>query len=62
MQLEPQLVSIRNTARILSIGLTKTYELISDGVLDTVSIGTRRLVTTDSIRRLIERAQMDGDA
>lgn len=56
--LQPRLVSIPNAALLLSIGRTKTYDLISEGLLETVTIGTRRLVTLRSIDRLIEQASM----
>jgi hypothetical protein len=46
----------------LGIGKTKTYSLISEQLLDTVTIGSRRLVTVESIRRLVEKAQMGGAA
>jgi hypothetical protein len=60
--LPPVLCSVADAARTLGIGKTKTYSLISEQLLDTVSIGTRRLVTIDSIRRLVEKAQLDGAA
>ena len=60
--LPPVLCSVADAARALGIGKTKTYSLISEQLLDTVSIGTRRLVTIESIRRLVEKAQMDEAA
>jgi excisionase family DNA binding protein len=59
--LQPRLISIPNAASLLSIGRTKTYGLISEGLLETVSIGARRLITLRSIDRLIEQAAM-GEA
>ena len=52
--MEQVLCSVRQAAVALSLGLTKTYELIDTGQLETVSIGTRRLVKIDSIRRMVE--------
>ena len=49
------LYPLKDTAHIIGIGLTKTYELLNSGDLETVRIGRRRLVTADSIKRLIER-------
>ena len=49
---EPILLSIEKAAEALSIGRSKTYELISEGRLLTVNIGRRRLVRTDSIRAI----------
>ena len=47
---EPILLSIEKAAEALSIGRSKTYQLISEGRLLTVSIGRRRLVRVDSVR------------
>ena len=49
---EPILHSIDRAAELLSIGRSKTYELISEGRLLTVNIGRRRLVRADSIRAI----------
>ena len=46
------LTSIADAARALGIGRSKAYELIKDGRLETVTIGRRRLVRTDSVRAL----------
>jgi excisionase family DNA binding protein len=54
--IQPRLVSIPKAAALLSIGRTKTYDLISAKVLETVTIGTRRLVTLRSIDRLIDQS------
>ena len=52
--MEPVLCSIADAARLLGIGKTKAYELIDQGALGTVTIGARRLVQMDSIKRLAE--------
>ena len=49
---EPYLLSIDNSAEALSIGRSKTYELIGQGKLVTVTIGRRRLVRMDSVQAL----------
>lgn len=59
--LQPRLVSIPKAAELLGIGRTKTYSLIDEKLLETVTIGTRRLVTLRSIDQLIEQAAM-GEA
>lgn len=59
--LQPRLVSVAKAGQLLAIGRTKTYDLISEGLLETVTIGARRLVTLRSIDRLIEQAAM-GEA
>ncbi|MGB3318808.1 MAG: helix-turn-helix domain-containing protein [Sphingopyxis granuli] len=52
--MDPVLCSITDAARMLGIGRTKAYELIDEGSLATITIGTRRLVKVDSIKRLAE--------
>lgn len=49
---KPYLLSIAEAADALSIGRSKTYQLISEGKLLTVSIGRRRLVRADSVRAI----------
>jgi hypothetical protein len=60
--LQPRLVSIAKAGQLLGIGRTKTYDLMSERVLETIAIGGRRLVTLRSIDRLIENATMEGAA
>jgi excisionase family DNA binding protein len=50
--LEPLLCSIPDAAGALSISRSKTYELISQGRLLTVTIGRRRLVRMDSVKAI----------
>ena len=56
--LQPRLVSIPKAAELLGIGRTKLYAILDERLLETVTIGTRRLVTLRSIDRLIEKAAM----
>ena len=44
------LCSIPDAAKALGLGRSKLYELISDGRLETVTIGRRRLVRAQSLR------------
>lgn len=60
--MEPVLCSISDAARALGIGKTKTYSLIAEGQLETVAIGTRRLVKVASINRLIEAVSLNEAA
>lgn len=46
------LCSQADARAMLAIGKTKLVELISQNKLETVRIGTRRLVRVDSVRRL----------
>ncbi|WP_029547826.1 helix-turn-helix domain-containing protein [Sphingobium yanoikuyae] len=50
------LCSVNDAARMLGIGRTKIYDMLSKGDLASMQIGTRRLVKIDSIKALIERA------
>lgn len=46
------LLSIPDAARMLGIGRSKTYQLIDENMLETVTIGRRRLVRAESVRAL----------
>jgi excisionase family DNA binding protein len=46
------LCSIPDAAKALGVGRSKLYELISEKRLETVTIGRRQLVRTDSVRAL----------
>lgn len=48
------LYSIPQTCMALGLSRSKTYELISEGVLLTVTIGRRRLVRVDSVKALAQ--------
>lgn len=50
--MEAILCSQAEAGKMLAIGKTKLGELIAQGELDTIRIGTRCLVKIDSIRRL----------
>lgn len=52
--MEPVLIGIRDTAKMLGIGRSKAYGLIGEGILETITIGSRRLVKLESIHRLVE--------
>lgn len=54
--MEPLTVTIQAARTALGLGNTKIYELISSGKLETIKIGRRRLIKTDSIRALVEAA------
>lgn len=50
--MEAVLCSIPDAAKALGLGRSKTYELIGEGRLATVTIGRRRLVRVESVRAL----------
>lgn len=50
--MEKLLVSIPAASAALGLGRTSIYKLINDGNLETVLIGSRRLVRVESLRRV----------
>lgn len=46
-------LTVKETCDALSIGVTKCYELINEGKLDTVKIGRGTRVKVSSIHRLL---------
>ena len=50
---EPICVRINEAARMIGVGRTKLYELISCGELETVKIGKATRVTTASLHELV---------
>lgn len=51
--MDPVTTTIKGTKAATGLGTTKIYELIHEGKLETVKVGTRTLVKVDSIRRLV---------
>lgn len=47
--------TVREFCALSGLGVTKTYEMIDDGSLNSVKIGKRRLIVIDSYRRLLDR-------
>ena len=52
---EPICVRVNDAARMIGVGRTKLYELISSGELETVKIGKATRVTIASLRDLVRR-------
>jgi len=48
-------VSVKRFARSFDIGLTKAWGLIKEREVDVIHLNGRTLVTTDSMRRMIQR-------
>lgn len=46
--------SINRTAKVLGVGRSTIYKLIKTGQVDAIKIGTRTLITTESITRLTQ--------
>ena len=55
--MEPIAISVSDAAKALGLGRTSIYALIKDGRLETIKLGSRRLIMTESIRRLVEDAR-----
>ncbi|MEC7819164.1 helix-turn-helix domain-containing protein [Pelagerythrobacter aerophilus] len=53
--IEPICVRINDAARMIGVGRTKLYELISSGELEAVKIGKATRVTTASLNELVKR-------
>ena len=49
----PLLCSIAQAANSLGVSRSKTYEMIGQGILLTVTIGRRRLVRLDSVKAIV---------
>jgi excisionase family DNA binding protein len=55
---EPICVRVNDAARMIGVGRTKLYELISAGELETVKIGSATRVTTASLHELVGRCRL----
>lgn len=53
--MERLVYSVKETARLLSIGRTSIYAMIADGRLESFKIGRRTLIRGESIRGLVDR-------
>jgi excisionase family DNA binding protein len=54
------LASIPEAVRMLSVGRSTLYRLISDGKLETVKIGRRTLIRVDSIKALAAQGNVSA--
>jgi hypothetical protein len=52
--------SMPKAAQMAGIGLTKAKQLVRDGIWETITVGHRRLVLVESIRRDIESRRGQG--
>jgi hypothetical protein len=59
---EPLAVSPRQTCSLLNIGITRLYELLRDGELDSYLEGRARRITMESIKRRVARLLAAGNA
>lgn len=54
--MDPILVTVADATRMLGIGRTQLYSLISNGKLSSRVIGRRRLIRVESIRAFADAA------
>jgi hypothetical protein len=57
---DPITATIAGFCKLSGIGRTKTYELLDAGEIESIHIGTRRLIIVDSYRRLLARLRAAG--
>ena len=55
---EPICVRVNDAARMIGVGRTKLYELISNGELETVKIGKATRVTISSLHELVRQMRV----
>lgn len=55
--MDPILVSIPDAARLLSVGRSSIYAMLTTGTLESVTLGRRRLIRYESLRALAEGAK-----
>ena len=48
-------VKISEAVRITGIGRTKLYELMNEGQIETIKVGTATLIPVDSLRLFLDR-------
>jgi hypothetical protein len=53
--INPLAVSAIRAFEMIDVGVTKGYELINSGELDSFTIGRARRITTESINAFVER-------
>jgi excisionase family DNA binding protein len=59
--MEKQLLTIEETAEVLSLGKTKIYQFINENELITVKFGKSRRVIAKSVEDFIERRLCNAD-
>lgn len=58
-QVAPKLVSVPKAMRALGVGRNTVYKLIASGELESIQLGTRRLIPVAALDALIERLAGD---
>lgn len=60
--MEKRLLTISETAEVLNIGRTKTYELVAGGRLCSVRIGSRRYVPVQKLDDYLDGLVLEYEA
>ena len=62
VQVDPLVVRPRDACRMLSVGLTRLYELLQAGELESYRHGRARRISVNSIRAYVDRQIASGSA
>ncbi len=54
--------SVLDAAQYLGVSRSQVYRLLADGSLDSLKIGTRRLIRRDAMDALLERSAVTGQS
>ena len=62
--IEPVTITILDALRLSGLGRTKLYELLTNGEIQSVRVGTRRLIVFASLKALLtpKTAQLAAEA
>ncbi len=58
--MEQLLLRVDEAARVLGLGRTKVYELVSSGDLPSITIGTSRRIAAEDLRRWVAARSATG--
>ncbi|MXO66668.1 helix-turn-helix domain-containing protein [Altericroceibacterium endophyticum] len=59
--MKPLLINVSEFCRLLGLGKTKTYELISEQRIDTIKVGRRTLITMESVEAFIAQSKVEPE-
>ena len=55
----PLLLTINQVAALLNIGRTKTYEIVRSNKMQSIKVGSRRLIPRDAVEKYIAEVSKD---
>lgn len=59
---DPLLLTTAEACRVINVGKTKLFELLRNGELESVRIGSARLIPVDACHALIDRLRQQAPA